>query len=109
MKDSEFLKILNLYLDHEISAADSVRLEAEVTGDPERRRIYLQYCRLHKACTLLGDQFPATAPAWERGKSGAVSPRRRAWSAGIYAGGMLAAACVAMIVVRPLSSGRARP
>ena len=34
MKDSEFIELLNLYLDHEISAADAVRIEAEVmTGD----------------------------------------------------------------------------
>ena len=30
MKDSEFLELLNLYLDHEISPADAARLEAEV-------------------------------------------------------------------------------
>ena len=29
MKDSEFLELLNLYLDHEISPADAARLEAD--------------------------------------------------------------------------------
>ena len=50
MKDSEFLELLNLYLDHEITPADAARLEAEVRADPERRRTYLQYCRMQKAC-----------------------------------------------------------
>ena len=34
MKDSEFIELLNLYLDHEISTADAARLEAEVQANP---------------------------------------------------------------------------
>jgi hypothetical protein len=57
MKDSEFIELLNLYLDHEISADNAARLEAEVQGNPERRRVYRQYCRMQKACTLLANDF----------------------------------------------------
>ena len=39
MNDSEYIELLNLYLDHEISAADAARLEAEVQSNPARRRI----------------------------------------------------------------------
>ena len=57
MKDSEFIELLNLYLDHEITAADAARLEAEVQASPERRRVYQQYCRMQKACTMLAKDF----------------------------------------------------
>src|SRR5215510_4333714 len=61
MKDSEFIELLNLYLDHEISAADAARLEAEVQSNPSRRRRYQQYCRMQKACKMLAGDFQATA------------------------------------------------
>lgn len=63
MKDSEFIELLNLYLDHEISAADAARLEAEVQDNADRRKIYLQYCRMQKACTMLAGDFQAKAAA----------------------------------------------
>jgi hypothetical protein len=53
MKDSEFLELLNLYLDHEITAADAVRLEAEIRHNAERRKIYREYCRMQQACRIL--------------------------------------------------------
>jgi len=112
MNDSEFMEILNLYLDHEVSAADSARLEAEVMTNPHRRRIYRQYCRMHKACVLLGDQTARKAPAWEAKKPAAFGWRPRGWNAGIYAGGLLAAACVTMIVVvrmHPAATAPAAP
>jgi hypothetical protein len=62
MKDSEFIELLNLYLDHEISAADATRLEAEVLGNPARRDVYQQYCRMQKGCKLLAEDF-ASSPA----------------------------------------------
>lgn len=57
MKDSEFIELLNLYLDHEISAADAAKLEAEVQTNPARRRVYQQYCRMQKACKLVASDF----------------------------------------------------
>jgi anti-sigma factor RsiW len=109
MKNAEFMELLNLYLDHEISAADAARLEIEVQSDPERRRVYQQYCQMQKACTMLVADFrtePVTL-ADSRGKrvvpfeSASVKGRR---SGSIYAIGAVAAAaaCVAFI----LSNGR---
>ena len=110
MKDSEFIELLNLYLDHEISADNAARLEAEVQGNPERRRVYQQYCRMQKACTLLAKDFneqEAGAKADGR-KIVAFDPAgRSAWGPGIFAaGGLMAAACVALVMVNR-SSGPA--
>jgi anti-sigma factor RsiW len=57
MKDSEFIELLNLYLDHEISAADAARLEAEVQSNADRRRVYQEYCRMQKACKVMAEDF----------------------------------------------------
>ncbi len=105
MNDSEFLEILNLYLDHEISPADAARLEAEVQANPARRRIYAQYCRMQKACALLGRQAPASAPAVELVRPAAVFSRRPVWNAGVAFGGLAAAACIAgFVLLRTLPS-----
>ncbi|MBL9202793.1 MAG: zf-HC2 domain-containing protein [Opitutaceae bacterium] len=63
MKDTEFIELLNLYLDHELTPADCARLEAEVKANPARRGVYEQYCRMHKACSVLAADFAAVAPA----------------------------------------------
>ena len=63
MKDQEFIELLNLYLDHEISPADAARLEAEVQSNLPRRALYNQYCRMQKACTSLGADFRAAGTA----------------------------------------------
>ena len=102
MKDSEFIELLNLYLDHEISAEDAARIEAEVQQNPARRRVYQDYCRMQKACTLLAkdyvDQAVATSVPEDR-KIAAFEPRR-SWGLGVYAGGLAAAAaCVALVVL----------
>ena len=99
MTESEFIELLNLYLDHEISAADAARLEAEVQADPARRRVYREYCQMQKACTFLAKDF-ADQPVADR-KILAFEPsgasRNPAWYA---AGGLaVAAACVAVVLV----------
>jgi hypothetical protein len=98
MKDSEFLELLNLYLDHEITAADAARLEAEVQANPQRRDVYQDYCRMQKACTLLAKDF-VDQPA-ERKVVG-FETRRSAWTPGFFATGGLAiaAACVALVMI----------
>jgi hypothetical protein len=97
MKDNEFIELLNLYLDAEISPAEASRLEAEVQRNPERYRVYQQYCRMQKACTLLAADFTADAPT---GVALKAAPRRAA-AVNLYAiaGLMAAAACVAFVFV----------
>jgi len=107
MKDSEFIELLNLYLDHEISAADAARLEAEVQGNPARRRIYQDYCRMQKACTLLAENFQVEAAAITDRKVVAFDPafaaatERRRRMGNFYVIGAIAAAaaCIAIVFV----------
>jgi hypothetical protein len=99
MKDSEFTELLNLYLDHEISAADAARLEAEVMSNPARHRIYQDYCRMQKACKLLAAEFETGTPTGTPGRVVAFDQGRslRRGAAWRYASGALAAAaCLAV-------------
>jgi len=103
MKESKFIELLNLYIDQQISPEDARLLEEEILQDPRRRRIYNQYCKMHRACTLVFENFRAQAqPA--AGGVGQVAnsvvefqpPRRVGWA---YSAAGLAAACVAVAVV----------
>ena len=100
MKDTEFIELLNLYLDHEISAEDSARLEAEVLSHPQRRRTYQQYCRMQKACVVLVKEAAAEVEQTDR-KIVAFEPASaRSWGFGAYATGLCAAAaCIALVFV----------
>jgi len=65
MSEREFLELLNLYLDREITPADADRLEREIRADASRHRTYLQYCRMQQAVRLLGtagDIVPRQGP-----------------------------------------------
>jgi len=98
MKDSEFIELLNLYLDHEISSADAVRLDAEVQGNPQRRRVYQEYCRMQKACVLIA-QNPAAVPLTEPRNVIPFEPSRT-WGFNAYAAGLCAAAaCIAVVFI----------
>jgi hypothetical protein len=57
MNEREFIELLNLYVDREIDADDALRLEDEVGANPERRRVYDQYCRMQKACSMLSSDL----------------------------------------------------
>jgi len=96
MKDTKFIELLNLYLDHQISEHEAAQLEAEVRRSPERLRLYRQYCRMQKACTLLAENSRVAAPEKDR----AVREPVRRRLANVYAlAGLAAAACVALVVV----------
>ena len=96
MKESEFIELLNLYLDHEIDPADAARLEAEVQRDARRRHIYRQYCQMQKACSQLASKFADTSVT-ERSVEVFTPTRisRPTW----YAGGLAAAACVTVFLM----------
>ena len=120
MKESKFVELLNLYIDQEISAPEAALLEEEIQRDPERRRVYLQYCRMHRASAVLFESFrsenmPAGGKLGEAARAAAEkivafpapSPRRSPnW---VYAAGLAAAACVAFVLVRQTASNRAQP
>lgn len=99
MKDSKFIELLNLYVDHQISSTDAALLEAEIQRDPERRRIYRQYCQMQKACVVLADTFRGDAPV-----GGKIvdfpATRRTAANLAYTVGALAAAACVALVMVQ---------
>jgi predicted anti-sigma-YlaC factor YlaD len=101
MKDSEFMELLNLYLDHEISAADAARLEAEVQNNPARRQIYREYCRMQKGCALVAQDFQTEQPpATDRKVVAFEAANRRSRMASLYTvGTFAAAACIAIVLV----------
>ncbi|MEO6245888.1 MAG: hypothetical protein ABIQ12_10700 [Opitutaceae bacterium] len=101
MNEQEFIELLNLYLDHEISATDAVRLETEVRGDVQRRALYNQYCRMHKACTALGADFVTSEVAAFDPTATALEDTRRRRHVAYYGFATLtaAAACVAFVFV----------
>src|SRR5690606_3939669 len=95
-------ELLNLYIDHQISPADAVLLEAEIQKNPERRRVYREYCQMQKACVILAENFKSEPPAGDKIIEMARGSRRMAFAT--YAMGIAAAAaCVALVVVnRPI-------
>ena len=121
MKESKFVELLNLYIDQEISPADAALLEAEIQRDPARRRVYLQYCRMHRASTMLFESFrsenmPAGSQLAEAARAAAdkvvsfpsLAPRHS--SRWVYAAGLVAAAaCVAFVFVRRSAVDHTRP
>lgn len=98
MTESKFIELLNLYVDHQISAADAAQLEAEIHRDPERHKIYRQYCQMQKACSLMADTFRTEAPAPARADEWASTGRRFA-PFGYAMGAVAAAACIALVQV----------
>ncbi len=112
MKDHRFIELVNLYIDRQITAAETAELEAEMQGNPRRRAIYRQYCQLHTATKQVYDSFrtDAASPHAAGTPSGRVvladfKPRARSnWIH--YAGGLTAAACLALVLVRFNSNSR---
>lgn len=125
MKESKFIELLNLYIDQQIEPDDAVVLEEEIQRNPQRRRIYQQYCRMHRASTLLfeqarpeqaqpqvGQKLAATAAEADE-KIVQLPPARRSVPNWIYAGGLAAAACLAVVFINrsavPAASPEAAP
>lgn len=108
MKESRYIELLNLYVDQQISPEEAAELEAEVQRSPERRRLYAQYCRMHKGCTLLFEAERSHAPktaaailAAERPAGTVVAFPGNPFVRGLYAAGAVAAAaCVVLVAMR---------
>lgn len=122
MKESKFIELLNLYVDQEISQADAALLEQEIQSNPERRKVYQQYCRMHRASVVLCESFRSEAvPSGSKlaraarnvdaKLAGKAHSSSGGWSwAWFSAGGLVAAAaCVAFILVRMDHQPKADP
>ncbi len=105
MKDHRFIELVNLYIDRQITAEEIAELEAELQVNPRRRAIYRQYCQLHTASKQVYAGFRAeSSPAPVGAPTGNViraefnRRRRPHWIH--FAGGLAAAACLALVFVR---------
>jgi hypothetical protein len=109
MNERRFIELLNLYIDDQISPSEAAELESAVLAEPARRQTYEQYCRLHRACSLLGEKERALAPAHvafarslREAERKIAAPRRPFWQTlAVHPafGATLAAACVAVVFV----------
>ena len=111
MKDNRFIELVNLYIDRQITAAETAELEAEMQGNPRRRAIYRQYCQLHSATKRVYDSFRANATDPQATASvGRASITRfdsRPRSRWVHmAGGLIAAACLTLVFVRYSSNSK---
>ena len=115
MKDQRFIELVNLYIDRQISAGETAELEAEIQANPRRRAVYHQYCQLHSATKQVYDSFRTSAanPQTAGATTGRVvltdfKPRSRSnWIH--YAGGLTAAACLTVVLVRYNANSRPAP
>lgn len=105
MRDHRFIELVNLYIDRQISADETAELEAEMQDNPRRRATYRQYCQLHNATKQVYDRFRANpadpqsvAPGGRAVIANFKSRSRLHWIH--YAGGLAAAACLALAFVR---------
>ncbi|MEY3609319.1 MAG: hypothetical protein RLZZ447_2107 [Verrucomicrobiota bacterium] len=108
MSEREFLELLNLYLDREITAADADRLEREIRTDVGRHRTYLQYCRMQQGVRRLGVAQVRQAEDCAPGRWAVVRSATRAWwgSQWVWTGAVAAAVVLALVISarRPVSA-----
>ena len=109
MKEPRFIELINLYVDRQISPAETAELEAEIQANPRHRKIYQQYCHMHRATKMVYETFRANAeqPAVEPSRSGGsvasfeYSRKKTSRTRWLYStAGLAAAACFAIVLVR---------
>ena len=66
MKDNRFIELLNLYVDRQISPAETAELEAEIQSSPRRQKIYREYCQMHRATKLVYESFRHSARSFAK-------------------------------------------
>lgn len=110
MKDNRFIELLNLYIDRQITVAETTELEAEIQQNPKRQAVYRQYCQIHSATKLVYDSFrlnateQAVLPTDRAGVVELFETKRRRSHFAYYAGGLAAAACLALIFMQQNSA-----
>lgn len=106
MKENRFIELLNLYIDRQITAEETAELEAELQSNAKRQAVYRQYCQIHTATKQVYASFRASAsdnPAGDSSQTGVIElfeSRRRRTNWAYYAGGIAAAACLAIVFLR---------
>lgn len=103
MKDHRFIELLNLYIDRQITVAETAELEAEIQQSPARQAVYRQYCQIHSATKMVYDSFRANAagqPVLQPSRPGEIElfeTKRGKSRFAYYAGGLAAAACLTLV------------
>lgn len=107
MKDTRFIELVNLYIDRQLSPGEAAEFELEIRTNPRRRQVYQQYCRMHRATTLVYESFRAHAgqqdgtPARQPATIARLENRRQRRALWSYtAAALTAAACLTFVVVR---------
>ncbi|MBC8010684.1 MAG: hypothetical protein H7067_11380 [Burkholderiales bacterium] len=110
MKDTRFKELLNLHLDHRLTANEARELERMLQTDPELRRTFRSYAMMQRGCAELFRRSACDAPAPDalvcalrdaEARMTAQSERRTAflgWGTWGATAGM--AALVALVVAR---------
>ncbi len=63
MNDTRFKELINLYLDHRLSAAEARELERAMQENPALRRTFRSYTLMHQGCAELFRRSASDAPA----------------------------------------------
>jgi len=61
--DKKFKELLNLHLDHRLSAEEAALLERALAADPQRRRTFQSYAAMQRGCAELFRRSSLDAPA----------------------------------------------
>jgi hypothetical protein len=107
MNDKKFIELLNLYVDREVTAEDALLLEAEVAANPGRRKVYDQYCKMQKACSMLSSELAGSLADADR--QVVIYPSSSIWRSAPLVATLAAAACVAVVVDIRMRSNPSSP
>jgi hypothetical protein len=105
MNDKKFIELLNLYVDREVTSEDALLLETEVATNADRRRVYDQYCKMQKACSMLSSEVAGSQTDAER--QVVIYPSPSIWRSVPLVATLAAAACVAVVVDIRVRSAKA--
>ena len=104
MKESRFVELLNLYVDHELTQGEAAELEAELQRNPARRVRLKEYRALQRGCEVLFEADRSLAPRTAevvralRERRGEDSrPVRSGWGDWSWSAGAAAAVAVGVI------------
>lgn len=100
MSDDRFIELLNLYLDDEASPHEVEELMREVRLNASRYETYMEYSRLHAACSLC---FAAAVREGGQGSNRFANWRQTAYALGGFAAA-LALIALASSNLRPIFS-----
>lgn len=103
MKDKRFLELVNVYLDGEISEAETLELEREIRSSAKRMDQYRRYCRMQKACMVLAARSREEAVSTDEKVLRLPEARRswlwgQWWRGGLYGGTAAIAATVILVI-----------